>query len=60
MDALFSEIECTQLRGQVDIWDAIAEAEAEEAQVELVDDGALFPVYLTGSPVDGALFGLTL
>ncbi|MUL39624.1 hypothetical protein FZ103_00250 [Streptomonospora sp. PA3] len=58
MDALFSTWECQQLRGQVDIWDAIAEAEAETPAAPQPRNGALFAMRVLDEPADGALFGI--
>jgi hypothetical protein len=65
--ALFDRAACTQLRGQLDIVEAIAEAERDAAAAARPEpepaeypDGALFALRLTTETADGALFGLTV
>lgn len=62
MDALFSEFECSQLRGQTDIFEQVDTALAEQKRARQAErEGALFPVLITTEPGDdGALFGLTI
>jgi len=58
---MFSEWECSQMRGQMDVWDCIDEAEktAPAPGTELPDDGTLFALRLVDNPTDdGALFGI--
>jgi hypothetical protein len=47
---------------QIDIYDAVREAEAEHARAEekLPGDGALFPLRITAAASDGALFGIAV
>lgn len=65
-DALFSEYECTQLKGQSDIFDQVEDALTETAPAPVVEeadlpgDGTLFALRVTDTPDPeaGALFGL--
>lgn len=61
--ALLSTAECSQMRGQMDIWDAINASTTEPAaEVEPDAGGALFALRLTDrqDATSGALFAITL
>lgn len=70
MDAIFTEFECSQLRGQTDIFEQVEEALAETPapapvvvetpKAEAPGDGTLFALRVLDTPdhAAGALFGL--
>ena len=65
MDALFTEFECTQIKGQTDIFEQVEDALAETTApapvaVETPGDGTLFALRVLDTPgtTTGALFGL--
>lgn len=70
VDALFTEFECTQIKGQTDIFEQVEEALAETpapapvvvetSKMDVPGDGTLFALRVTDTPgtTTGALFGL--
>jgi hypothetical protein len=62
MDALFSEFECSQLKGQTDVFGQVEDALTDQRRARQAErEGSLFPVLVTDEPGDdGALFGLTI